>query len=771
MDIRTLSILIGIINFMQVIALFLQYRANKTYRGIGWWALGFTAIAIGFVLLILRDFVTIKLITIIFGNALPLAAEIFFYVGFMQFLDKKANLGIFISIFAVFILLFFYYTYVNDNITLRTVIGSVALTVVAFLAARALFVNKTRAITASANFISAVLFAHGVFFGFRAVVVSTVSPVENFFTPTLLQDAAFLEPLISGILLAYGFIVMVNQRASTDSREAKEHFESIFNTGPDATTISRLHDGLIVNINDGFTSLTGFTRAEAIGKSSLEIDIWKEPADRQKVVHAMEENGFCENLETTFRRKDSSPVPVIISAKIITLQGVPHIISVTRDIAERKRLEDELRLLAIISEREKVARELHDGVAQVLGYVNTQTGAAIEYLARGETAVANATLAHMRDVAQDAHADMRDFILGVQSGESPVMGFMPTLERYLLQFVTNYHLPVALSKPDEWRDDLLDPAIEAPLLRVIQEALTNARKHAQATQAHVTLTLTEHTCQVIIADNGRGFSPILVENRKSDEGGHIGLKIMRERIVEIGGTLDVRSTLGEGTQIIVQVPRATPTRVRMSQLRVLIVDDQPLFSDGLRNLLSARGVTVVGVAATGEQALAETRHLKPDLVLLDIQMPGMDGIAVLTQMKREMPQTKVVMLTASDTPEKLLEALNVGANGYLLKNLNPAEFFGMLEQVMRGDMVIAPNLAARVAQDTARNTRAPIEELTPRQKRILMLVAENKTNKEIANDLVLTEATIKYHMGQILERLNVTTREDAVTMAKRCGWL
>jgi PAS domain S-box-containing protein len=725
LDIRTLSILLGITNILQVIALFIQYRANKTYRGIGWWALGFGAIAIGLVLLLLRDVNSIGLIAIIIGNALTVSAIIFFHIGIMQFLDKTASRWIVVSIFGIFILPFFYYTYVNNDITLRTVIASAALAALSFLTARNLFVNKTRSITASANFISVVFLANGCFFGFRAIANLTVSPVANFFTPTLLQDAAFVEPFIVGILLAFGFIIMVNQRLVVESREAKEHFELIFNTGPDATVISRLHDGLIIDINGGFTSLTGFTRAESIGKSSLEINIWKNPSDRAKVVKELSEKGFCENVEVLLQRKDGSPIPGIMSAKIITLHGSPHIISVTRDITERKRLEDEVQRLAIIAEREKMARDLHDGVAQVLGYVNTQTSAAIEYLARGETAMTNATLAHMRDVTQDAHADLRDFILGVQSGETPVMGFLPTLERYLLQFSTNYQLPVALSKPDEWRDGMLDPVIEAPLLRVIQEALTNTRKHAQAAHARVTLTLTEHTCQVIIADDGCGFTSVPVERRKSGEGGHFGLKIMGERIAEMSGTLDVRSAPGKGTQIIVQVPRATPARVRVSQLRVLIVDDQPLFSDGLRNLLAARGITVVGVAATGEQALAETRRLKPEMVLLDIQMPGMDGLATLAQMKRELPQVKVVMLTASDTPDKLLDALNAGANGYLLKDLNPTEFFDMLEQAMRGDVVIAPKLAARIAQDAARDARAPIEELTPRQKRILTLVAEN----------------------------------------------
>ena len=439
-----------------------------------------------------------------------------------------------------------------------------------------------------------------------------------------------------------------------------------------------------------------------------------------------------------------------------------------RDVTiHRQRERDALaqhRALTVIEEREKMARELHDGVAQVMGYMHTQTNVALDQLAHDQTELTEATLATMRDVAQDAHADLREFILGVRAGETPAKGFFVTLEKYLAQFRANYHLAVALSKPDDWDDDTLDPSSEVHLLRVIQEALTNARKHAHASHVQVMLTLTEHTGQVIVADDGQGFVP-----GEAEAGKHFGLQILRERMNDIGGTLEIRSVLGQGTQVIVQVPRTQPKPAHLNQLRVLIVDDQPLFSDGLRNLLAARGITVIGLATNGERALTEAHRLKPDLVLLDVHMPGMDGLTTLAQMKSELPQIKVVMLTASDEPAKLLEALNAGANGYLLKNLNPSEFFGMVEQVMRGEVIIAPSLATRIAQDAAAHTAS--EDLTPRQRRILALLAQDKTNREIADAYVLTEGAIKYHVGQILERLNVTTREQAVAEAKRRGWL
>ncbi|MEI6309598.1 MAG: sensor domain-containing diguanylate cyclase, partial [bacterium] len=164
MDIRTLAIVLGITDILQVIAVFFQYLLNKTYQGIGWWALGFASVAGGSLLLSLRDAISIALISIILSNALLVLGAIFIYVGIMRFLDKKENRWIVLSIFAVFLASFLYFTYSNDDITIRTVIGSAVIAILSFITAQGLFVNKTRSINASACFLSAICLAHGCFF-------------------------------------------------------------------------------------------------------------------------------------------------------------------------------------------------------------------------------------------------------------------------------------------------------------------------------------------------------------------------------------------------------------------------------------------------------------------------------------------------------------------------------------------------------------------------------------------------------------------------------
>jgi len=364
-DLRTLAVILGLTAVIQVIALYLQYLLNKTYRGIGWWLLWSASTAAGFICMLLRDVVPVGLVSvsIFFTNVLLLAGQIFLYIGIMRFLVKKENRGIIIAVSAVFILSTFYVLYVNKDDNARTLIFYAAVAIFLFLAAQGLFVNKARSFTASANFICAILFTQGCYFALRSVTAATIAPMDSVFTPTLIQTASFLVSLIAGALCTFGLIIMVSQRSNAEMREAKEQFELIFNTSPDASLITRPEDGLIVNINEGFTALTGFTRDEAIGKSSLDVNLWKDPADRQNVVNELGKKGFCDNYEAIFQLKDGSQIYGTMSTKIITLQGVQHIISVTRDITERKRAEE-----ALARSEEKyrtILENMHDSYIEV----------------------------------------------------------------------------------------------------------------------------------------------------------------------------------------------------------------------------------------------------------------------------------------------------------------------------------------------------------------------------------------------------------------------
>jgi DNA-binding NarL/FixJ family response regulator len=217
----------------------------------------------------------------------------------------------------------------------------------------------------------------------------------------------------------------------------------------------------------------------------------------------------------------------------------------------------------------------------------------------------------------------------------------------------------------------------------------------------------------------------------------------------------------------------------MVPMKILLVDDHALFLEGLQNLLTARGLAVVGTARDGLEALAQARALRPDVILMDIRMPRCDGLAATRLIKAEMPEVKIVMLTMSEQDDDLFEAIKSGASGYLLKNLDAQEFFELLPGLAQGEAPLSRGLAAKILQEFARQTdraAAPptvgegeMEGLTSRQMQVLSLVAQGLTYKQVGDALGLTERTVKYHMGEILGRLHLQNRAQVIAFAARTG--
>jgi PAS domain S-box-containing protein len=227
---------------------------------------------------------------------------------------------------------------------------------------------------------------------------------------------------------------------------------------------------------------------------------------------------------------------------------------VFRDITEGKRARELLierqRALAAVQERERVARELHDGLGQVLGFVKMQAQAAQGLIAT-DPGAAESHLVRLAAVAQDAHADVREYILGAGMAEGDAPGLLVPLRRYLERFSAAYGLSVELAVGPELGDGAFGPAAQLQLLRIVQEALTNARKHARAEHVQVKLSASNGAVEVVVADDGQGFDPAQV----AGDGQRFGLRFMRERAAEVGGTVEVRSAPGRSTQVVVRVPR------------------------------------------------------------------------------------------------------------------------------------------------------------------------------------------------------------------------
>lgn len=216
-------------------------------------------------------------------------------------------------------------------------------------------------------------------------------------------------------------------------------------------------------------------------------------------------------------------------------------------------------------------------------------------------------------------------------------------------------------------------------------------------------------------------------------------------------------------------------------MRVLLADDHALFLDGLRNLLTLHGIQVVGTARNGLEAFEKAVQLRPDIVLMDIRMPGCDGVTATRLIKAECPECKVVMLTTSAEEPDLLSAIQSGASGYLLKSLETGPFLTYLQGIERGEAAISREVSGILLKEVANSkqdkqgsaqTGSNIDEkpvLTARQVEILQLVAQELSNKEIAERLSVSEHTVKYHLGEIYQRLHIKNRYQATEYAFRNG--
>jgi DNA-binding NarL/FixJ family response regulator len=209
--------------------------------------------------------------------------------------------------------------------------------------------------------------------------------------------------------------------------------------------------------------------------------------------------------------------------------------------------------------------------------------------------------------------------------------------------------------------------------------------------------------------------------------------------------------------------------------RVLVVDDHALFRKGVASLLrDTEGFTVVGEAGDGREAVAKTQALTPDVVLMDVYMPGMDGLEAARRIKQARPSVRIIMLTVSEEEQNLFEALKARAHAYLLKSVEPEELFRTLRGIVRGETFLSPSMATKLVEEFARQSGAGAGEATTarvstREREVLELLTHGAVNKEIAAALGISENTVKNHLKSIMEKLHAENRVQVVAYALRKG--
>jgi DNA-binding NarL/FixJ family response regulator len=215
----------------------------------------------------------------------------------------------------------------------------------------------------------------------------------------------------------------------------------------------------------------------------------------------------------------------------------------------------------------------------------------------------------------------------------------------------------------------------------------------------------------------------------------------------------------------------------MNLIRVLLVDDQALFREALRTLISLQpDLEVVGEAGNGEEALASARNLSPDVVLMDLQMPVLDGVAATRRLREEQPECRVIALTTFDDDEYIFDCLRSGAVGYLLKDAPAEKLFEAIRAAARGESFLQTSVTTRVLAEFTRLSDQPsnpptlIEPLSDREREILRLITTGSSNREIAEQLFIAEGTVKNHVTNILGKLDVRDRTQAALKARELGF-
>ena len=202
---------------------------------------------------------------------------------------------------------------------------------------------------------------------------------------------------------------------------------------------------------------------------------------------------------------------------------------------------------------------------------------------------------------------------------------------------------------------------------------------------------------------------------------------------------------------------------------MLVVDDHAVVREGLRTFLELQeGIEVAGEAADGEEAIEAAERLRPDVVLMDLVMPELDGLAAMRALRERVPGARVIVLTSFADDDKLLPALRAGAAGYLLKNAEPQELARAVRAAHAGEALLDPHVAARLV-DALAGEKEPLDRLTPREREVLQLIGRGFSNKRIAQELRLSEKTVKTHVGHVLAKLGVDDRTQAAVLAVRAG--
>ncbi len=436
-----------------------------------------------------------------------------------------------------------------------------------------------------------------------------------------------------------------------------------------------------------------------------------------------------------------------------------------------------------VDERTRIARELHDTLLQSFNGLLLRFQA-VSNLLPGRPEEAKRRIDCAIEQASDAITEGRDAVHQLRSSGSMNLDLAQAITNLAQELLSQ----TAIECRPEFRVQLegiprdLNPIVRDEVYRIAAETLRNAIRHARARAIEVEIRYDDQALRLRIRDNGQGIEPAVLG--KDHALGHWGLRGMRERAKLVGGSLEVWSELDSGTEIDLNIPavnayaKAPASRwfeflriglpremnISLNLIRILVVDDHPIFRQGITGLLADQpDMQLVAEACDGREAIQQFRVHQPDVTLMDLQMPQMNGLDAMIAIRGEFPEAKIIVLTTYAGDVQVLRALKAGARAYLLKNLLHKELLETIRAVHAGKKAISPEASFGLAE------HATDDALTAGEVEVLRLIASGNANKQIADQLSITEETVKSRVKNILSKLNANDRTHAATIGLKRG--
>jgi PAS domain S-box-containing protein len=581
---------------------------------------------------------------------------------------------------------------------------------------------------------------------------------------------------------------VIRRRQETDLRNEtelslmQEHqfVDSVIESMPGNFFVLDEH-GRLVRWNHNLERVYGFSAQELPGMEAAERLI---PEDREKYETMVTTCLHTGSATSAYkgRTRDGQRIPFKTRAVRTQIGNGLYIIGVESDISEQMRTEDRLRQLSgcLIDnqekERHRLAQELHDDIGQRLALLTAQLDLFFHSPkdGSGDHPCPIGIPSHLLDNMRVLASDVQKMAHGLHPAKLDQLG-LPAALRSLCRDIANLkHFRMSWSVQDIARG--LPPLTALCFYRLAQESLHNVVKHSAASEASVKLDVQGSELCLVVSDNGIGFDPQSESIRSG-----LGIISMKERLRQVSGTFLLRSKPGDGTRVEARAPwtgasggyRYSPQEVvrreQVSRPTVFLVDDHTMMVDALRTML-AGAYNVVGVAANGREVLASLPQTNPDVVVLDMGMPLLNGLDTARQIRRLYPHIKLIMLTVDDDPDLAEAALQAGISGYLLKTSVGVELAGAIAAVFKGDRYVTQQMQSRMEEAFVRRGAATTSNrkrpLTVRQREVLQLLVEGRTMKEAAEILKLTSRTIAFHKYRIMELHALKTTADLIKFAR-----